>query len=105
MRPHGAADYRRRRGTYAKTTLLAGFTATEILAEKRYDKILESARDRTRVGSGIDFEGIRDPVAVHNVVQLFDVRPQTILIADVHCVGLVLLEIADILIHEREGSV
>src|SRR3954464_13850159 len=70
----------------------------EILTEERQDMVLESIGDCAGVRAGIDLKGVCDPIVIEDIVQRDGIEPQSVLIADVHRDGAVLLEIADVLI-------
>ena len=64
--------------------------------------VLESIRDRAGVRAGVDFKTVCDAVVVENRVQLGGIESQSILIANVHRNGTVLLQIATVLIDKGE---
>ncbi len=62
--------------------------------------VLESIGDCTDMRAGINFKCVRDSIVIEDGVQLACIDAQSVLIADVHGYGAILLEVADVLIDE-----
>ena len=77
----------------------------EILTEERQDMVLESIGDCAGVCAGIDLKGVCNPIVIEDIVQPDGIEAQTVLVADVHSDGAVLLEIARVLIDKGQRRV
>src|SRR5690242_14486665 len=94
---------RQKRSGQSDSSLAGG--ELQMIAEERQYVILKPKGHVADVRAGIDFEAVGDAVAVKNVVKLSRIEAQTILIADIDRDRPVLLEVADILIDERQRRV
>jgi hypothetical protein len=102
IHPQWRPEIHVRPGCYPVRLLTAVRRKAEILAEKGQHVVLESIRDRAGVRAGVDFKTVCDAVVIEDRVQLGGIESQSILIADVHSDGAVLLQIADILIYKGQ---
>src|SRR5579863_8787264 len=85
--------------------LRATSAGAEMLAEERQDVILKTVRYRAGMGAMIDLEGVGDSVCIENLVQLARASPQTVLIAHIDGNSLILPQITNVLVDERQGRV
>jgi hypothetical protein len=74
-------NLRRNRGNWSQ--LLATCLKAKIPAEKRQHIILESIRYLSCVSAGINFEPVRDPILIENIMQLAGISSQTVLVTDI----------------------
>src|ERR1017187_4625781 len=82
--------------------LLTARLEAQVLAEEWHHVVLEAIGDGAGVRAVIELKSVRDAVLVEHFVQLDGIHAQSILIAYINGDGMILAQISDVLIYERE---